>query len=303
MIELLSRLFSRQETPADRLLHAAVDIVIDGTDSRLRVAPNVGRHLRQPVRTAIAYVRGLADHLGPAVDLSAETFGSDPRVHALFASVDAMRQTIGRDPALHDLGHAAGDEAFALLLAERQIKHVLGMELHGDLVMRDLKRSLLVFANHRLRAVATSEAESQRAVRLLAFRQLVAAAHECLEGVKAGQPIDPAAGSAADENGRRVADIVARVRRSGASGLTLEDYLVFVVEVLAHPERHLRAEPFTAVVDRMGALAEGAKTPADAERVMFWEMWRQGSEAPTAALMVRLRRADFPPPRLVPELI
>jgi hypothetical protein len=302
MIELLSRLFSRQETPDDRLMHAAADIVIDGTDPRLRVAPNVDRLLRQPLRTAIAYVRGLADHLGPAVELSAATFGSEPRVHALFASVDTMRQAIGRDPALRDLGHTAGDDAFALLLAERRIKQVLGMELHGDLVMHDLKRSLLVFANHRLRAVATTEAESQRTVRLLAFGRLVAVAHDRLKRVKAGEPIDDA-GPAGDEYGRRVAGILDHVRRIGASGLTLDDYLALVVEVLAHPERHLRAEPFTAVVDRMGALIEGGNALAGADRVTLWEIRRQGGEAPTVALPVRFRRADFPPPRLVPESI
>lgn len=309
MIELLSRLFARHDTPEDHLLHAAVDAVIDGTDARLRVAPNVARRLRQPVRTAIGYVRGIVEHLGPAVELSAASFGSDPRVHALFGSVDSMRQTVGRDPALRsferEAGYAVGDEAFALLLAERRLKQVLGMDLQGDLVLRDLRRTLLIFGNHRLRAAAASEAESLRAARLLAFSQLVIAAHDRLEQVKSGQSLTGTeAMPTADEYDARVAEILGRSRQAGGAGLTLDDYLELVAEVLAHPNRHLRAEPFTAVVDKMGALVESAgELPADVDRVTFWEIRRPEREAPTATLMVRFKRADFPLPQVRPELL
>jgi hypothetical protein len=309
MIELLSRLFSRQETPEDHLMHAAVDAVIDGTDARLRLVPGAGKQLRQPLRTAIDYVRRIVDHLGPVVELCAASFGSDPRVHALFGSVDSMRQVIGGDPARrsfeHDAGQTAGEEAFALLLAERQLKHVLGMQLHGELVLRDLTQTLLLFANHRLRAAAASEAESIRAMRVLAFGQLIGAAHRRLEKVKAGQPLGEADMTpAADERDQRVVDIVGRLGRTATATLTLDDYLALVADVLAHPERHLPAEPFTAVVNRMGTLIEeGRDLPADADRVTFWEIRRPPREMPTAALMVRFRRADFPLPQVRPELL
>jgi hypothetical protein len=308
MIELLARLFSRHDTPADHLLQAAADAVVEGTDPRLRAASHPDRHLRQPVRTAIDYVRALVRHLEPPVELSSATFGSDPRVHALFGSVESMRQAIGRDPTLrafeHERGHAGSAETFALLLAERRLKHVLGMDLQGELVMRDVQRTLLLFSGHRLRAVAANAADASRAARILAFRQLIGAACSRLESVKAGQSFGgDAEGGLTNMVDAELADIADRWRRTGAATLTLDDYLVLVADVLTHPERYLRAEPFTAVVDRMGAVADTSGAAADAESITYWELARPAREAPTAALMVRFRCADFPPPAGSPELL
>ena len=307
MIELLSRLFARQETPEDHLLQAVADAVIDGTDARLRAASHPDRRLRPPVRTAVDYVRALVRHLEPAVELSAATFGSDPRVHALFGSVESMRQAIGRDPMLHaferDGGHDAGAETFALLLAERRFKQVLGMELQGELVMRDVRRTLLLFSGHRLRAVAANADDSLRAARILAFRQLIDAARRRLDSVKTGRCFDLDGGAEPAASGAELIDIADRWRRTGAATLALEDYLVLVADVLAHPARYLRAEPFSAIVDRMGALADGSGPADNADGIDLWEIVRPGREAPTSALMVRFRRADFPAPATSPVLL
>lgn len=302
MIELLARLFARHDTPEDRLIRMAIDAIVAGTDPRLRAAAGVDNRLREPARTAICYVRQLADRLGPAVELSAAVYGSDPRVRALFGSVDSMRQIIARDTALRtferEAGHQAGDEVFALLLAERRLKHVLGMDLQGEVVMRDLAKTLLVFSKHRLRAVAASEAASGRAMRILAFRQLVAAARRRVEDARAGRPADLDAGQTDDPV---VADMTARLRRSGPSALVLDDYLVLVARVLAQPGRQLPIRTFTATVDRMGAMVEDATTRSDADRITLWELARPDGDVPTIAIRVRLRPTDFPQP--MPEVL
>jgi hypothetical protein len=304
MIELLARLFARHDTPEDRLIRVAIDAIVAGTDPRLRAVGGVDKRLHEPARTAIRYVRDIAERLGPAVELSAAIYGSDPRVHALFGSVDSMRQIVGRDPALRAFEREAdrprGDEVFALLLAERRLKHVLGMDLHGDVVMRDLAKTLLVFAGHRLRAVAGSEAEARRALRILAFRQLVAAARRHIDDARAGRPIALDAGAADDP---AIADIAARLRQTGSSALTLADYLVLVAGVFARPERQLQARMYSAVVDRMGALVEGSNTRSDTDAIAFWEIQRADQDAPTVALRVRLRPEDFPPPTPMSEML
>jgi len=299
MIELLSRLFARHDTPEDRLVRMAIDGVVAGTDPRLRALGALAKRLHAPVLTTIHYVRGISKGLDPAIELSAAVYGADPRVHAMFGSVDSMRQTIAGDPALRSFrqaaGHFTGEEVFALLLAERRLKQVLGMDLHGDLVMRDLTKTVLVFARHRLRGVAASEAEAGRALRVLAFRQIVAAARKDIERAKSGEPID-----AFDADAAAVA---ARLRDTGPATLTLDDYLVLVAGVLAHPERHLRIDTFSATIDRMGALLDPGDTRSDADRVTFREVRQADREAPTVALRVRLRPADFPPLQGSPELL
>jgi hypothetical protein len=242
----------------------------------------------------------------------------------LFGSVDSMREIVRRDPSFnafrrHEAG-PAGQEAYGVLLAERQVRHGLGMALNGETVQREVAESILFFREHRLRALATSVEGSLRLVRIGAFNLLLQTARERLARLKEGLPMagsataatpcDGAAASGGDAflpyERRSVAagpwtaglsrldEIDARVTQSGPAALRLDDYLEIVVEVLAHPQCYLAQQRFAAEVDRMGRLVERAAAgSADAERVALWEFVRPQQPQPIAAIMVRLKPAEF----------
>ena len=95
MLHFLSSLFAPSaERPAgvdDELIRAATDRVIEGTDKRLQGLGSYRRQLRDAVEKAVVHVIGLIDTLPEPVEISRRTFGSDPRLHAFFASFDHMQ--------------------------------------------------------------------------------------------------------------------------------------------------------------------------------------------------------------------
>jgi hypothetical protein len=332
MFQILSRIFSRSDSPGgsaeERVIHGAVEAILVGTDARLRFVPDYARKLAAPAMTSIDYVRRMADNLRSSASLTPEGYGSDPRVHVLFGSVESMKQIVGRDTAFrafaHDAHNASVEDAFGLLTAERQVKHVLGMDLMGETIQRDVAKTVLVFSDHRLRALAVSEKDTLRLIKIGAFRQLVELARIRLARAKQGSPVaeairdpgherrqgppripsedfppfdNPSGEAGASDAGTSALDeIDRRLARMGPTALTLSDYLDIVADVLSHPQDHLRQMRFSAVVDRMGILLERPEeTAPDSDRVLLWEIVHADRKHPVTTMMVRLRTGDFPP--------
>ncbi len=310
------------------MIHGAVEAIVVGTDPRLRFVPDYEKKLATPAMTSINHVRRMADNLRSSASLSPESYASDPRVHLLFGSVESMKQIVGRDAAFRaftrDVHNASIQDAFGLLTAERQVKHVLGMGLMGETIQRDVAKTVLVFSDHRLRALAASERDTLRLIKIGAFRQLVELARIRLARARLGSPIAEAAriagqerrqgpprirnedfppfdspsgeSGASDAGTSGLEEIDERLTRLGPTALSLRDYLDIVADVLSHPQDHLRQVPFSAVVDRMGTLVERAdETAPDSDRVLLWEIVHTDRKNPVTTVMVRLRSGDFPP--------
>jgi hypothetical protein len=332
MFQILSRIFSRSDGPdgtaEERVIHGAVEAILVGTDPRLRAVPDYERRLAASAMTSINHVRRMADNLRSPASLSPEGYGSDTRVHVLFGSVESMKQIVSRDAAFRtftrDAHNASVEDAFGLLTAERQVKHVFGMDLMGETIQRDVAKTVLVFSDHRLRALAASEKDTLRLIKIGAFRQLVELARIRLARAKQGSaiadstrdpgherrqgppripsedfpPFDSPSGEsgASDADTSGLDEIDRRLARLGPTALTLSDYLDIVADVLNHPQDHLRQMPFSVVVDRMGTLVERPdETAPDSDRVLLWEIVHADRKNPVTTMMVRLRTSDFPP--------
>lgn len=183
MLKLFQSFFGGDENPGrypESLIEAAIERAVDGTDSRLRLLPGYRKRLRGPVIHAIDHVVALVDAVPPPRVAGRDDFNADPRLAALFISAEHMLETLGRDRAmihfLKETAAAGAERLTALLLAERVEKNVLGMELAGEQLRRDVAQLSVSFRNHRLVDVAVSEAETCRQLKRRAFDHLLSLA-------------------------------------------------------------------------------------------------------------------------------
>ena len=165
----------------DALIEMAIERAVDGTDPRLRLlVPGYRKRLREPVVHAIDQVVNLVDGIPAPVAAGRDGYRNDFRLAALFASSEEMLQVFGRDRVLSDYLSGAegqgGAPVTALLRAHRGEKNILGMDLAGDQVRRDVAQVTVSFSGHRLLEPRVSEEECRRFLKRRAFDHLLALA-------------------------------------------------------------------------------------------------------------------------------
>ena len=182
-MKLFQSIFGGGETVGrypETLIEEAIERAVDGSDPRLRLVPGYRKRLRKPVIHAIDQVIALVDGIPAPLTAGRDGYRNDFRLEALFASAEEMLQTFGGDKALSEYlssNEGRGAEAVtALLLARREEKNILGMDLVGDQVRRDVAQVAVSFSGHHLLEPRSSEAESRRFLKRRAFDHLLALA-------------------------------------------------------------------------------------------------------------------------------
>jgi hypothetical protein len=181
MLHFLSSLFApsskAQGVAEEAVIEAAIERAVDGTDPRLRGLRNYRKRLRPAVESAVSYVIHAVDGLPVPAEFSRNAFRSDPRLRAFFASADRLQQAIGGCETVTDfLRTTSGSppaEIFGLLSMAYDEKQVLGMDLQGDSLRRDVKQTVASFSNHRYLGPTGSEAETRWEIKKRAFDYLV----------------------------------------------------------------------------------------------------------------------------------
>ena len=132
----------------ESLIEAAIERAVEGTDARLRLLPGYRKRLRVPVIQAIDQVVALVDTIPAPLVAGRRGHGEDPRLAAVFSSAEDMLRTFGRDPALTAFlaapEGADAERVTCLLLAERVERNILGMDLVGDQVRRDVPQVAVI---------------------------------------------------------------------------------------------------------------------------------------------------------------
>lgn len=328
MLKFLSQLFARPATPgADQhraLIDAAIERTVDGTDRRLRAAGDYRRRLREPVECAVHHVVALVQGLPAAAEISRDAFGSDPRVRALFSSVEQLRGTLGGSRSLREFvdrrGASPSEPVYGLLVTEREERTVLGTELDGDTIRRDVMQVAVNFYNHRFLTPAASEAECRWELKKRAFDYLIERALERLtrerikrseleqqrrllrrklEAMRAGQwglgamIDDPATG--VGDIGALEAEIDAIDRELGrfvGSALTLEQSIEEIADTLNRPVDWLAARPIRLRIDHRGILVPET-TDASCTECEFIELYSADGIRRTV-LPVRISCEEIP---------
>lgn len=261
----------------EALIEMAIDRAVDGTDPRIRALPGYRKRLRAPVIHAADHVIALVDSLPEPVAATRKAFAGDSRLAALFASAEHLREVFAGDAALGEFRdrHPGCERVTSLLVAERHEKNVLGMELDGELLKREVAQVAINFRSHRLVDPDTDEAEMRRQLKRRAFDHLLSLALARIteiQGERAGLnrqrdllrrklsalqhggfDFDAAGGERPDPEKLQAEldDIEAQMSALGVDDRALSAHLDIVAGLLAEAERQFWGEELVLHLDRM----------------------------------------------------
>jgi hypothetical protein len=327
MLKLFQALFGERagggSAYPDSLVEAVIDRAVDATDPRLRALGNHRRRLREPALATIEHVMQLVDSLPAPVEVCAESYREDAGLRAMFASLERLHEVLGRDAAVTAARAAAplAGRLYGLLVTDLSEKHVLGLDLEGDRVKRDVQQTVLSFDGHRVADPGPDETQVQRALKLRAFDHILAQVLEAMGERKAARqqlgnqrellrrklatlqnagfsfnaPTPDAAAPDSAELERRLAAIEAELEALGPDAATLEAHLQMLSEALAEPAARLRVVPRTLHLDHRNVLR--ADTDLQARTIAVQEL-QDGRGArvvvrPLAIDPALLPRTDF----------
>jgi hypothetical protein len=329
MLNLLQSIFHPSSVAPgidEDLIHRATERVLDGTDPRLRAASRYQKRLRGPVSKAVGHVVALVDSMPAPIEISRRQYAGEPHLRAFFVSPDHLQETVSYSEDLQKyLRHAApstSPRVHCLLTLDRSEKGVLGMALRGDTVSRDVAQVVVNFSNHRLVGCAESEPDMRRELKKRAFDFLIETAlanlttrreqadtlarrqrllKKKLTAMQAGDwgmqgLLAPPSGEARDpsEIEAQLAAIEQELGTLQADTATLEGQLERIGATLEEPERQLRIERTTLVIDAMGVRLEGEAARGEPALELFELV---GGERRRVMLPGYVIRAELLPPR------
>lgn len=286
MLNLFQSIFGRDtgQTASypETLITRAIARALAATDPRLGLISGYRRTLRPAVIHAIDHVVQLVDSLGPAVELTRSKYGTDARLAAVFASVDHMRDILVQDDALTAFRRQAGaspaERAYALLMMEKHERKVLGVDLRGDIVQREVAQVSVNFTAHRLVDPATEGPETRRLLIRRAFDHLLTLAlaritreRELRETLKRQHALlkrklallkvgnwgfDAGGRERASDTAdieMRLAEIQTQLQSLPPDEALLKNHLAILAEVLDTADTQLWKVRVPLIVDRMGS--------------------------------------------------
>ena len=270
MLRLLQSIFGGGEVKGgypESIVKMAIERAVDGTDPWLRTVSGYKKKLRPAVIRAIDHVIALVDGLPPPIPVDLQCRGDDPLLKALFISLDEMRKVFGTDRMLTGFLRGAAvvpEKVFALLAMEMNEKVILGAELSGDIVVRDVPQLTVSFEGHRLIDPSGDQEETRRLLMRRAYDNLIKCAlkritmmkterkylerrHALLQSKLAilerggwrFEGTGPADSSDIPGLEEQIGQIESQLLEIGGDDRMLEVYLDIVIEVLGRPEEHL----------------------------------------------------------------
>jgi len=159
----------------------AVESVVDGTDSKIRLVSGYRKKLQGTIRDSLDFADDLVNQIPAAIEVSSSTFASNPYVNAFFTNVTDLQSIFSHSSEVQDYMDACRDShtsCCALLCMHRTEKTVMGMELSGSMLKKDVMQTAVSFSDHRVYSPAPSEPETRAGLKNCLFQGLVTNALE-----------------------------------------------------------------------------------------------------------------------------
>ncbi|HYQ70999.1 MAG TPA: hypothetical protein VET88_03615 [Gammaproteobacteria bacterium] len=298
---------------------ATVERVVDGTDGRIRLVSGYRGKLQDVIRSSLAFADELVEQIPGGIEVNRHTFVTDPYVNAYFANVTDMRGIFSHSSEIKDFMEGYGDndavECCALLCMHMTEKTVLGMELAGDILKKDVRQVAVNFSDHRIYSPAPQEPETRRGLKQCLFDGLVTNALERItrmrlknyrlssefQILKARQRRQQAAlqksGDAVlaaeyQDTCRRLDKLEAELARAPLA--TPQAAMEQVVTVFKNPEDFVQLRKFSLRLNKMGILI-GDDTGQPCNQIDLTEV-TIGDGDPRIVTLARFPRSEILPP-------
>lgn len=158
-----------------------IESVVDGTDSKIRLVRGYRKKLGNIIQSSLEFSDDIVNRIPPPLEVSSSSFVSDPYVNAFFTNVADLQSVFSHSSEIQDyMAESDEDNAgcCALLCMRRTEKTVMGMELSGDRLNRDVLQVAVNFSDHRVYSPAPSEPKARQGLKHCLFQGLVTNALE-----------------------------------------------------------------------------------------------------------------------------
>lgn len=193
LFESITHLFSGEPVlPAEQdtgySLAEAIDRVIEGTDTKLRLVPSYREKLQQEVTASLEYITQLVDQISGPMDVSRKTFISDPEVRAYFSTPDVLQNIFSCGTELKTFferqENASSETCYALLCANKEEKKIMGSVLEGGFIRRDVMQTAISFFDYKVLSPAIDDKEVRSGIKKCIFDGLITYALQHIANIK-----------------------------------------------------------------------------------------------------------------------
>ena len=177
---------ARSLSRSTRVLNT-IESVVDDTDSRIRLVPGYKKKLQNVIHSSLEFADDLVSQIPASIEVSRSTFTTDPYVNAFFTNVSDLRSIFSRSSEIQDFMddfHDDSAQCCALLCMDRAEKTVMGMEVSGNMVKKDVLQVAVSFSDHRIYSPAPSEPETRDGLKHCLFQGLVTQALERIASLR-----------------------------------------------------------------------------------------------------------------------
>ena len=283
MLRLFQSIFGGQTQKGnypEKLVRAAIERAVDGTDPALRGLMNYRKKLRTPVLCTIDHVVDLVESLAAPLEISASGYFTDPLLKSFFISTKHMVGIINENLEKNSLLSRSDPQSkkhCGLLVMQQDEQKILGTDLVGETVVREVPLTTVSFSNHRILDITGSEQHTRRMLKRRAFDHLLSLALERISSVcsmndalkkrrdllqaklnslNRGQWGFNFSGTTKPPDivnlETELENIEAELQKTGWDEDQLKTSLGIVTEILSQPERSLWEEKKKLVLDQMG---------------------------------------------------
>lgn len=281
--------------PATRL-HALIEELVEGTDPRIRALSHYQRALAPAVEKVFDFLTGVVADMPPAIAVDRRSWASDPLVRALFSGVSDLQKVFSKSRDLQEFfarhANPSIDHCYVQIGMSMREKTVLGMQLQGERVRKDVRQTQVNFHDFRVLLPCLTEEALREALVMRGFRILVSYSleqiterqnqillleqqrHTVNARLRAARARADGLEAFLADDGQKRRDIttleqeltrIQQALQDARKGFdTLEDRVDCIKDVLSQPEAHVRITPRTLYLSRMNvkldsAHAEGAQ--------------------------------------------
>ena len=193
LYNFISRIFSSKSIPPLQYdtgysVDEAIERIVEGIDAKIRLVPSYKKKLLQDVTTSLEYINQLVDQIPGPINVSRETFISDPEVRSYFATADVLQQTFSCGSELktffEQLENRSSKQCYALLCVNKEEKKILGLELEGEMIRRDVPQTSINFSDYKILSPATSSEGVRSGIKRCIFDGLVTYALQQIASIK-----------------------------------------------------------------------------------------------------------------------
>lgn len=172
--------FRNEVRPSDELWEA-IDLVVKLSHPNIHYVSGYRKKLMPAVEHTLKYADELISHLPTPIHIRADSYNTDPFVQIIFLNADQFRIFFSENKQLKEFFQKTdAHRCCALMVMNREEKKAFGVEMDGNIMKRDVLRTSVNFSDHQIVAPMISEDEVRKE---LSLRTLALLATHSMEDI------------------------------------------------------------------------------------------------------------------------